>query len=47
MQNDSIVMSWCMQFTFGDKREDYLLGESALPVTKKEKEARGKKEHQT
>ena len=31
-QSDSIVMSRCMQFTFGDKREVYLLDESVLPV---------------
>ena len=29
-------MSRCMQFTFGDEREVYLLDESALPVTEKE-----------
>ena len=26
-----------MQFTFGDKREVYLLDQSALPVTEKER----------
>ena len=31
-----------MQFTFGDKREVYLLGESALPVTAKERRVEGK-----
>ena len=31
-----------MQFTFGDKREVNLLGESALPVTTKESGERGK-----
>ena len=36
LQNDSIVMSWCVQFTFGDKREVCLLGKSALPVSIKE-----------
>ena len=36
LQNNSIVTSQCMQFIFGDKREVYLLEESALPVTKKE-----------
>ena len=30
LQNDSIVTSQCVQFTFGDKREVYLLDESAL-----------------
>ena len=33
LQNDSKVTSRCMQFTFGDKREVYLLVKSALPVT--------------
>ena len=42
LQNDSIVTSQCMQFTFGDKREVYLLDESALPVTKKESMREGK-----
>ena len=32
-----------MQFTFGDKGEVYLLDESALPVTKKERRREGKK----
>ena len=32
-----------MQFTFGDKGEVYLLGESALPVTEKESMRKGKK----
>ena len=36
-------MSQCMQFTFGYKREVYLLGESALPVTEKESMQEGKK----
>ena len=36
LQDDSIVTSWCMQFTFGDEREVYLLDKSALPVTEKE-----------
>ena len=31
-----------MQFTFGDKREVYLLDESALPVTEKKVCERGK-----
>ena len=35
--NDSLMMSWCMQFTFG------LLDESALPVTGKESMPKGKK----
>ena len=33
LQYDTTVMSRCMQFTFGDKKEVYLLDESALPVT--------------
>ena len=36
LQNDAVVTSRCIQFTFGDKREVYLLNESALPVTEKE-----------
>ena len=36
VQNDSLVTSQCMQFTFGDKKEVYLQEESALPGTKKE-----------
>ena len=36
LQNDSIVTSRCMQFTFRDKIEVYLLDRSALPVTEKE-----------
>ena len=44
LQNDSIVTSRCMQFTFGDKREVYLLDESVLlPVTEKESMQEGKK----
>ena len=42
LKYDSIVRSRCMQFTFGDKGEVYLLDESALPVTKKEKWREGK-----
>ena len=38
LQNDSIVMSQCMQFTFGDKGEVYLLDE-----TKKERRREGKR----
>ena len=30
LQYDTIMMSRCLQFTFGDKREVYLLDESAL-----------------
>ena len=45
LQNDSIVTSQWMQFTFGDKREVYLLDESARPVTEKESMLEGKKEH--
>ena len=36
LQNDALVASRCMQFTFGDKREVYLLDESVLPVIGKE-----------
>ena len=36
LQNDNIRTSRCMQFTFGDEREVYLLDDSALPVTEKE-----------
>ena len=43
LQNDSIVKSQCMQFTFGDKREVYLSDESALPVTEKESMREGKR----
>ena len=32
-----------MQFTFGDKREVYLLDESALPLNKKESMREGKR----
>ena len=42
MQNDSIVTSQCMQFTFGDKGEVYLLDKSVLPVTGKERRGEGK-----
>ena len=45
LQNDSIMTSLCMQFTFEDKREVYLLDESVLPVTEKERR-RGKKKHE-
>ena len=31
-----------MQFTFGDKKEVYLLDESILPVTEKERRQKGK-----
>ena len=30
-------MSQCMQFTFGDERDVYLLDKSSLPVTEKER----------
>ena len=43
LQNDSIVTSQCKQFTFMDKREIYLLDESALPVTEKESMGEGKR----
>ena len=43
LQNDSIVTSRCMQFTFGDKREVYLFDESAIPVTEKESMREGKR----
>ena len=35
----------CMQFTFGDKREVNLQGESFLPVTEKESMQEGKREY--
>ena len=41
-QNDWLVTLLCMQFTFGDKRVVYLLGEIALPVTAKERRGEGK-----
>ena len=44
LQNDSLVPSRCVQFTFGDKREVTMLDESALPEMKK-KDARGKKQY--
>ena len=43
LQNDWLVMSKRMQFTFGGKREVYLMGESALSVTKKERRREGKR----
>ena len=43
LQNDSLVTSRCMQLTFGDKREVYLLDKSALPVSKKESLQEGNK----
>ena len=43
MQNDVIVTSPHMQFTFGDKREVYQLDENALPVTEKESVREGKR----
>ena len=43
LQNDCIMMSQFMQFNFGDKREVYLLDESVLPLTKKERRREGKK----
>ena len=51
LQNDALVMSICVQFTFGDKKEVYLLDESAQPVAEKESMqqiwyAREKREHQ-
>ena len=42
LQNDAIVTSRCMQFTFGDKGEVNLLDESALLVTGKERRREGK-----
>ena len=33
----------CMQFTYGDKGEVYLLDESVLPVTEKERRREGKR----
>ena len=43
LQDDATVTSRCVQFTFGDKREVYLLDESVLPVTKKESMREGKR----
>ena len=43
LQNDCVVTSQCMQFTFGDKGEVYLLDTSALPVTEKERRRLGKR----
>ena len=43
LQNDSIMTSRCMQFTFGDKSEVHLLDESALAVTEKESMLEGKR----
>ena len=43
LQNDSIVTSPCMQFTFGDEIEVHLLDDSALPVTEKESMREGKR----
>ena len=43
LQNDSIVTSRCMQFTFGDKGEVYLLDKSALPVPEKQSMREGKR----
>ena len=37
LQNNSIITSRCMQLIFWDKGEVYLLDESALPVTEKER----------
>ena len=37
------VMSRCLQFTFGDKGEVYMLDESALPVTEKDSKLERKK----
>ena len=37
-----LVMSQCVQFTFGDKGKVYLMDESALPVTEKERKREGK-----
>ena len=42
LQNDCIMMSQFMQFTFGDKREVYLLDEIVLPVIEKKGGERGK-----
>ena len=41
LQNDALVTSRCVQFTFGDNREVNLLDESALPVTEKESRQKG------
>ena len=37
------MTSWCMQFTFVDKREVYLLDESALSMAEKESMQKGKR----
>ena len=37
------MTSQCMQFTFGDKGEIYLLDESLVPVTEKERRREGKR----
>ena len=42
LQNDAVVMSGCMQFTFGDKGEFICWTESALSVTGKESKQEGK-----
>ena len=42
LQNDFIVTSQWMQFTFEDEREVYLLDESALTVTEKDSMQEGK-----
>ena len=39
----TIVTSRCMLFTFGDKGEVYLVDESVLPVTEKERRQEGKR----
>ena len=43
LQNEALLTSQCMQFTFGDKGEVYLLNETALPVMKKESKQEGKR----
>ena len=43
LQNDSIMTSRCVQFTFHDKEEVYQLDESSLPVNEKESRQEGKR----
>ena len=42
IQNDAVMTLRCVQFPLGDKREVYLLDESALPVMEKESMREGK-----
>ena len=45
LQNDAVLTSRCVQFTFGDKGEVYLLDESAPTRGEKREYARMKKDH--